>query len=101
MKLPTSFKLVNRTYEVVPMHEDTADAGDKHGDCDQAKARIRVHITENAELTEHTYFHELAHALLFATTKPKLSYDEKFVDSLGAVLHQYEQTKRGTFKGES
>jgi hypothetical protein len=83
------------------MDEAIAEAGDRHGDCCKEKAQIRLFLDERAseDLTTHTFFHELVHALLYATTKPELSSDEEFVDSLGAVLHQYEQTKKGSLRG--
>jgi Zn-dependent peptidase ImmA (M78 family) len=83
------------------MPTDMAELGERHGDCCKEKAKIRVHLdSENPEeMVEHTFFHELVHALLYATTRPKLSDDEKFVDSLGAALHQYEQTKKGNLRG--
>ena len=99
IRLPTRFKLLNRTYEVEPIDTPLAKDISKHGDCDFEEARIRVEVTENAELTEHTFFHELVHALLIVSTKPKLTHDEKLVDSIAAALHQYEQTKKGNLRG--
>ena len=95
MRIPTSFKLVNRTYSVEEMPEEIAEAGHMMGDCNRSKALIRVQI-DNNDNAEHTFYHELAHALLYATTKPKLSDNEEFVDSLGAAIHQFIQTKRGS-----
>lgn len=92
--IPTRFQLVNRTYKVKAMDKALAEELKKHGDCDREDAVIRVELS-NKENTEHTFFHELAHALLWTTTKPKLSDNEDFVDSLGAALHQYMTTKKG------
>lgn len=94
--IPTSFKLVNRTYKVKKLGKELAEK--KYGDCDKEKALIRVYPGSTKENTEHTFYHELVHALLWATTKPKLSDNEDFVDSLAAMIHQYEQTKKGEFK---
>lgn len=95
--IPKSFKLVNRTYRVKPYPRGHADDLNRLGDCYRNGGCIRLDTRESRESLEHTYFHELVHALLFATTKPKLSDNEAFVDSLGAALHQYMQTHRGEF----
>lgn len=95
--IPKSFQLVNRTYRVEKMGDDVAEAGERHGDCNRAKALIRINF-DSPENSEHTFYHELAHALLYATTKPKLSDNESFVDSLGAAIHQYMLTRKGELK---
>jgi hypothetical protein len=92
--IPKTFKLVNRTWVVKEMSKSISSENKLHGDCDHARALIRVCI-DHPENAEHTFFHELAHAMLKVTTKPKLSSNEDFVDSLGAALHQYMQTKKG------
>ena len=94
--IPKSFSLVNRSYKTAAMPEEIAEK--HHGDCDRSQAVIRLAAGKSLENTQHTFFHELAHALLWASTKPKLSENEDFVDSLGALLHQYEQTKKGEYK---
>ena len=83
------------------MPDEVAEMGDRHGDCCKERAKIRLHTNSDRpdEMVSSTYFHELAHALLYYTTKPKLSDNEAFVDSLGAALHQYEQTKKGNLRG--
>lgn len=96
--IPKSFQLVNRKYTVRGLGTETAEAANMHGDCNSDEAVIRVRQTKNRQLMEHTYFHELAHALLYVTTKPRRSLDEEFVESLGAALHQYMLTKKGEFK---
>ncbi len=95
MMIPKSFKLLNRTYNVQYMNKDFAEANKSSGDCSEEEARIRISEGLNKELKEHTFYHELVHALLAVSTKPKMSEKEAFVDSLGAALHQYRQTKKG------
>lgn len=96
--IPKSFKLINRTYRVTEYPKGLADELKRLGDCDRNSACIRLDTREGEENLEHTFYHELAHALLYVTTKPKLSENEDFVDSLGAALHQFMQTQRGEFK---
>lgn len=95
--IPKRFTLVNREYRVQKMAKDVAEAGEQFGDCDRAQGLIRVKF-DNQKNAEHTFYHELVHALLWTTTKPKLSKNEAFVDSLGAALHQYMQTRKGTLE---
>ena len=93
--IPKTFTLVNRHWTVEELSSDDAETGSMSGDCSSHRARIRIRVDDNAEYTEHTYLHELVHALLEASTLPKLSKKEAFVDSLAAVLHQYMKTKKG------
>ena len=79
------------------MSKSLADELKRHGDFDQEAFIIRL-APAQLELLEHTFFHELAHCLLEGTTKPKLTNNEEFVDSLGAMIHQYIQTQKGEFK---
>jgi hypothetical protein len=96
--IPKSFKLVNRTFTVAKLADSVASAGAMHGDFNLRKGRLRIGVTSNGEYDEHTYYHELVHALLESSSKPSLSKKEGFVDSLAGVLHQYMQTKKGEFK---
>lgn len=96
--IPTSFQLVNRNYKVTKLPKELADGLRRYGDCSKERAEIRLDTTTLQENVEHTFYHELVHALLEASTKPKLSNKEDFVDSLGAALHQYMKTRKGEFK---
>lgn len=93
--IPLRFQLVNRKYKVKPFPKGQASELKREGDCDRGDAIIRLDTAATKESVEHTFYHELAHALLWTTTKPKLSDNEAFVDSLGAALHQFMQTKKG------
>lgn len=94
--IPTSFKLLNRTYKVKKMSQQRSADLKFLGYSDRDKAEVLV-STDNQENAEATFFHELAHCLLWISTKPKLSSNEEFVESLGAALHQYMQTCKGEF----
>jgi hypothetical protein len=99
VKIPTTFQLVNTTWNVEGMPEEVASAGNMHGDSHRSKTLIRLYVSQESDI-EDDYCHELAHALLEFTTRPKLSKDEKFVQSLGEVLCQYMNTAKGTFPRE-
>jgi hypothetical protein len=101
VRIPKTFSLMNRDYNVDRATEDEQEDMDEVpggllGLCDLDGSRIILGKHRTREAYEHTYFHELAHALLEAVGKPKLSGDEALVDALGAALHQYEKTKAGT-----
>ena len=85
-------------FSVERMDDSIAKAGEMNGDFNIKQARLRIQATGSPEYDEHTYYHELVHALLESSSKPSLSKKEAFVDSLAGVLHQYMQTKKGEFK---
>ena len=93
--IPKSFRLINRQFVVQKLNKSVADAGSMEGDFSMRTGIIRVGSAGNDEYNSHTFYHELVHALLESSSKPSLSKKEAFVDSLAAVLHQYEQTKKG------
>lgn len=93
--IPKGFRMFNRKYKVTRLPEERR--GERHGDCDVLAAEIRLDPTNPREAMEHTFCHELCHAMLPTTTKPELTNDEDFVDSLGAALHHFLQTQKGTF----
>jgi hypothetical protein len=43
-------------------------------------------------VVEHTFYHELAHCLLYYTGN-KIWLNEQLVDTVGGLLHQYNLTK--------
>jgi Zn-dependent peptidase ImmA (M78 family) len=61
------------------------------------EAEILISRNLNRDYTEHTFFHELMHALLEAGGSKKTE-DEYFVDSTAGLLHQFMKTKSGTLE---
>lgn len=96
--VPLEFKLLNRSYSVEHMSEELHRGAEAYGMHWQDKARIEVYVGGPDEHCEHTFYHELFHALFEAAGKPDLSKDEELVDVLGGLLHQYMTTKRGKFE---
>lgn len=95
MVIPKKFKIVNRTYKVKPMSKEVVEGSKLLGDTCFKDALIRLDMDQPEECLEHTFLHELVHALLQVSTRPKLTHDEKLVDSIAGALHQYLQTKKG------
>lgn len=96
--IPKTFQQRNRKVRVIKMGKQLADELKRHGDFDADEYVIRLAPHKCTETLESTFYHELAHCLLTGTTKPKLSDNEEFVDSLGCMLHQYMQTKKGEYE---
>ena len=99
-RIPARFTLMNRDYEVRHANADDfarwiTDEESLHGLCDFANAEVVIFPHDNRQHLEHTYFHELAHALLVAIGQPELGENEAIVDALGGALHQYEKTLAG------
>lgn len=110
--IPKTFKLVNRTWMVrtvtnkqlqnhldhhwndLAEREDRVFAGDIKGLCDPAVARIFINKDRHTclEEMEHTFWHELTHALLFANGEN--GHDEEWVDRIGGFLHQFTNTRK-------
>jgi hypothetical protein len=84
VRIPKRFKLHGHTLEVkVVSGSDMAD----HGMYEPDKELITVRKSTPA-MQEHSWLHELTHAILLAMGKDKLYADEGFVDSFSALLHQ-------------
>lgn len=101
--IPTQFSLMNRDYKVTPattgeqkvMEDYDGEGGSLLGLCDYEHERIVLAKHRTRQSLEHTFFHELSHAMFEAVGRPDLSEDEALVDALGAALHQYHKTKKG------
>lgn len=110
--IPKTFTLVNRKWKVIltdnnglqahldrhwnhDQQENRIEGHECKGFCDQGEAAIYINIEKHGHRDdlEHTYHHELIHALLYANGLN--GHDEAMVDRLGGFLHQVHQTKKG------
>jgi hypothetical protein len=107
--IPKYFTLINRRWEVKLVSQDAMqeflDSTDLGGSASELLGYsapkygvILINVDNHRTLVdiEHTYLHELAHAITFADGVNG-EHDERSIDRLGAYLHQYEQTKRGSY----
>lgn len=109
MKIPTRFKLLGQTIEVVWNKELTSEQ-DWSGAAVYRRNRIEIQPSleghpRTQEQIEHTFFHELTHwvlyyaAAFYPSQKEHLHQDEGLVDLVGGLLHQafstmeYEETE--------
>lgn len=107
MNIPKSFMGVNRKWHV---HVLTArqirnrfaktelnlpDPDTFFGLCVPDTACIYLNKDQHAtrEFLEHTFCHEMAHAMYFGLGKAE--HDEQEIDALGGILHQMWTTQRG------
>jgi len=85
--IPSTFYLVGCEW-TVKFIEDLGD----YGSCDCSTQIIRIRAGMNKVFTEQTFYHELVHAVMFSMGHTQ--HDEVFVEAFGALLHQYERTKK-------
>ena len=96
MPLPTTFKLGGRTWTVLLVKELRNKRGKSiHGQCDIDLAIIEIDEDLSGELLEHTFYHEVVHALCKTLGWAKLDDNESKVDALGNMLMQFMATKKG------
>ena len=94
ISIPNSFQLGGRHWEVV-YHDLIDNEPETLGDCDSDQATIRLKSGLKPELLQHTYYHELMHAVCFTLGWDKLNDDEGKIDALGGMILQYLRSKRG------
>ena len=51
-------------------------------------------VKVSGDLMDQTFYHELVHSMLNALGYSDLDDDEKFVQGMGLLLHQFEKTKK-------
>jgi hypothetical protein len=87
VRIPNSFQLLGQRYTVRLLSKDEWKDGDAVGLFYSQPKEIHV-LDTNAQLIEHSYLHELTHAILLAMGKRKLYEDEAFVDLFSGMLQQ-------------
>jgi len=92
--VPRSFKLLNRNYKVTRPKAIVVDNVELNGYCASDTATISIEKGLDKDLADETFLHEMTHAILFALGYDELSYDEKFVGSFSAALHQVLKTAK-------
>lgn len=93
--IPTSFKILNHTIEVV-FDNEHCDKNDCFGQymhqenkiilADKYKAN-KNWVKYKPEIIEHVFYHELVHCILYYMNN-ELWLDEKFVDQFAGLLSQ-------------
>lgn len=93
MKIPKRFELGGRTWRVVRGVKGRNRR--EYGRASSSRCVIEL-TTKNKtrESEEHTFCHELAHAIGYTMAWQKLIKDETKVDALGSLLRQFLATAR-------
>ena len=88
-RIPRHFQLLNHriTVRILPRSEWPAKYADAVGVWDNTKNEILL-LKQSRTVLRHTFWHEATHALLDMMGQTKLSASESFVDSLGGLLAQ-------------
>lgn len=93
MKIPESFTLLGHPFTVHVIPPIQWKLKDCVGLYQPAEHRIFIRAGKQS-LREHTFFHELTHAILDAMGKHALYEDEEFVDAFAGMLHQIMKTAK-------
>lgn len=86
--VPKAFNLCGTKWRVVEV-EGLAELGH----CERDKATIRLRSGMDPQIRQSTFCHELIHAMWFMLGKTE--HDEREVDAMGHLLHQYLATCKG------
>jgi len=86
MKIPKQFSLGGATWSV----HLVSDSMSHYGWTDKTKNAIYVVKTGPKDRQEHTFCHELVHAVLWSMGKD--THEEEFVDAFATFLHQAIKT---------
>lgn len=94
IKIPKQFKLGGRDWSV-ETYDVIDNDPDLYGDTDGSECVIRLKKAK-PDTMQHTFYHELCHAIAYTLGWKKLNKDEDKIDSLGGMFYQYLKTRRGT-----
>jgi len=91
ISIPKQFQLGGRTWRVKRC--DIIDGDPKiYGDCDSTDCVIRLKEDFDLDVMQHTFYHELCHAICFTLGWSKLNKDEDKIDALANVMFQFLKT---------
>ena len=85
--IPKTFRLLAHEWRVVVIPEPFWKHRDEWGSTDHALCLIEI-LEGHPSVMEHTFYHELTHAILALMGQDKLGADEAFVDLLGGLIQQ-------------
>lgn len=84
--IPKKFELAGTTWKVLET-EHLVNCGQ----CHVNEATIKLDKKLPTDVKEQSFLHELVHAILY-TMGDNTEHDEKFVDAMAHMLHQYLKT---------
>ena len=99
LKIPQSFQLMGHNFKVEWDNKLFFYGNQDLGLCDFNCNRIVIQpntdsVPRERSQIEHTYLHEMVHAILSTMGEQGLSDNEVFVDTFAGLLHQALQTSK-------
>lgn len=96
MKIPKKFKLFGTTYTVV-FDDERLEHEDSYGLHEAPQTLITLAkayrgVKYSDDFVIDSFYHEKAHALLYSMGEFKLNKNEKFIEVLGKLLRQSDET---------
>lgn len=91
MEIPSKFRLFGTTIKVIYADKILEETG-ALGDFNLSSATIRLRRPSKdvpKDMVEHTFCHELVHAMFQMMGREELGKDEELADTLGGLLHQF------------
>ena len=94
LSIPLKFSLGGRSWKVkfVPT---VGKSKSTYGRTNFNSATIEIKEGMDAELTYHTFYHELLHAISDTLGWKELNEDEERIDAVAGILLQFFKSKRG------
>lgn len=92
--IPKTFQLLGREYKVKQENRVTVDGESVCGYCMSTDGIIKIRKNLKKDLKEHTFLHEITHAILDSLGHTELSANEGFVDSFSGALYQVLKTAK-------
>lgn len=98
MNIPKSFQLGGIDWKVI-WDNDKCNDREEYGLSAYSTATITMSTTYGLkelpdDRKDHTFYHELVHAILDSIHERELSSNEKFVDNFATLLHQFTKTAK-------
>lgn len=98
---PETFSLGGRTWRVIikdleDSHGMTLSEEERNtvGLCRNYEQEIVIVRNSNPNIFMMTFYHELAHAIMYTLGRSKLNRDEGFIDALASMIVQFELSKK-------
>ncbi len=88
--IPDVFMLGGTVWKVI--FDDALLNVDEMGSCCTRDNSIYIRPGLPVAVQEHTFYHELVHAICYTIGYKKLNADEDRVDAIGGMIYQFMQT---------
>jgi len=97
VKIPKTFELAGQTIKTKVSASIETEGAVGLSKFHQNEIRVRTKLDGEDivhDVQVQTFFHEMAHMLMYIMNEHELNNNEKFIDNLGQFLYQYEKSKK-------